>query len=211
MTPETAAEAIETICSLAKEVETESYPCPKWVTDLSHSYHEGRPYYVLLFAMAQELAPARILEIGTDKAVGTLALAHNPVNEVFTVDCDPACQVHVDSLPSTNVTFILGDSLKVADGIAAAHAPFDLLLIDAEHNCEAMYCEYHRYRNMVRPGGIILFDDISLNPSMANAWDLVLDPKVSLPKMHSSGFGAAVKDELVRPPSWEELKARVIR
>lgn len=211
MNPETSAEAFETILELVGMVEEGRIVCPPWVKQLVGSYHEGRPYYMLMYAMAQDLAPARIIEIGTDKAAGTMVLAHNPVNEVITVDIDPACQGHVDSLPSTNVTFILGDSLKVADRIAAEFAPFDLLLIDAEHNCESMYQEYHRYRSMVRPGGIILFDDISLSASMSNAWDLVLDPKVSLPKMHSSGFGAAIKDDSVVVPSWEELKARVVR
>jgi hypothetical protein len=49
--------------------------------------------------------------------------------------------------------------------------PIDLLFIDTLHTAEQVSAELALFGPVVRPGGLIFFDDIRINPGMSAWWD----------------------------------------
>jgi hypothetical protein len=75
----------------------------------------------------------------------------------------------------------------------------DLLFIDGLHEFDQAHQEYVLYRNHVRQGGLIFFDDLHINSGMDKLWELVPEPKLELPQLHYTGFGVAVIQSRLQP------------
>lgn len=164
-------------------------------------------YYDFFYALSKLLGNARLVEIGTYNGVsaGHFA-AGSGACSVVTIDITPVCARIIEQLPFPNITAITGDSLEVADQVAAL-GPYDVAFIDGTHDKEPIYREYCRYRQMLKPGGLMFFDDIDHweYPGAREAWLLVRDPKVELPELHFSGFGVCAVDPAIEVPSWEQM------
>jgi len=173
----------------------------------------GSMYYRFLRHLANAMNARACLEIGTYRGSSAVHLAIDSDASVVTIDLNPDAQRCVDELvvrfgldivPITaNSGFVLQDPAEAAK--IRALAPFDILYIDGDHTFNSAYGDYTTFWPLVREGGVIVFDDITLpmdGQEMHVFWDHVVDPKVELPWLHETGFGAAIRGKLP-PPPWE--------
>lgn len=123
---------------------------------------------VLLEVLA-EVGPRLIVEIGCD-AGGTLwAWSQLPgPPRVVGVDL-PGGPHSVAAFPEAHgAELIIGNShrqdtfTRVAAALAGEMA--DVLFIDADHTYRGVAADYHGYRRLVRPGGLVVFHDIVPHP-----------------------------------------------
>ena len=145
-----------------------------------------------LYELARQIRPTVSWEIGTCAGAGAAHLAMGyPQGTVFTVDIDENAKRQMESLFLPNVRAIHGDSLEIP--ARQRWMPrIDLLFIDGEHRIEQVCREYATYLPFMNNGGLILFDDLDLNPEMKQVWTAIPEPKIRLDSLHFSGFGAAL-------------------
>jgi predicted O-methyltransferase YrrM len=122
-----------------------------------------------LLAMLGEIGPRVIVEIGCD-AGGTLwAWSQLPgPPRVIGVDL-PGGPYSVAAFPQAHgAELIIGNShhkgtfARLAEALGGDMA--DVLFIDADHTYAGVASDYHGYRPLVRPGGLIVFHDIVPHP-----------------------------------------------
>lgn len=180
---------------------------PRWMIDLSSANDEGQTqfarYYRFFYEFVKSCKPENVLEIGTYHGTSAAHLAYaDPSCKVVTMDIEPSSIAMIEKIAMdhnlNNVTTITGDSFRIFSN-AERFGPYDVLFIDAVHDFVHCYGEYLLYRPLVREGGIIFFDDIHLGSEMDAAWDLIADPKIELPTLHYTGFGACKVDSTVTP------------
>jgi predicted O-methyltransferase YrrM len=170
-------------------------------------------YYRFFHELVRNYGPFDVLEIGAYLGSSTAHLAYGNSGKVVTVDIEPNAIAAVSAMGFKNVIPVLGNSTFVLDKIVE-HGPFDLFFIDGNHTFNSMYGEYVTFFPHVRKGGLIFVDDIELDmetDEMRIAWDYVEGPKVSIPELHDTGFGVAVKESTMSPRSWDEVIPEVAR
>lgn len=200
--------SLDDLKRLAQELPRLPDTRPTWLKAMPYVTQEGSDYYRFIFELVKCHRPARILEIGIDKAGSTMSLAAaNPSGQVVSMDISrEACENAGRTAQAhglQNLTIRCQNSLEL--GFESSWPKIDLLFLDSWHSFDQVYREYVMYRKVVNPGGIILFDDIRYSKEMAVAWDYIMDPKVDLSELHHSGFGACKVDSARRPPSWESV------
>lgn len=184
---------------------------PSWLRELPGAVHPGEQYYLFLYLMLSKFREsAACLEIGTRGGTAAFHMAYATKNNggfVTTVDIDPSCVVNVGIIASAhgieNICALAGDSTRMS-----LSGECDVLFIDGDHTLRSSYGDYLQYRQLVRDGGFIFFDDTRLNPGMTAAWNAIADPKIEMPQLHYMGFGMAIKSNYVRPPSLDEVVAK---
>lgn len=168
---------------------------PEWLKWLPGATDLRELYYAFLYHLALGKNWS-CLEIGTRQGTSALHLAAGMGNAgtVLTLDIEPGCKPLVESLARehalSNVVGITGDSSTIQLDV---DQPLDLLFIDGNHTFESSFGDYRRFAPLVRPNGLILFDDTKLNEGMASAWSRITEPKIELAQLHYMGFGVVVK------------------
>lgn len=158
-----------------------------------------RPYYRFLYNLARDLQPKTIVEIGVQTGVATAHMAAGaPAADIYGIDPDQVWYKKeiVENYPK--VTFYQGYSESFDPQYLG---DIDLLFIDGYHTYDQVKMEYEKYGKYVRPGGVIVFDDVclpdSLEPGnrMNEFWqELPGDKKIELNFLHpEGGFGALIK------------------
>ena len=146
-------------------------------------------YCNFLFLLTRLVQPLNIIELGTLHGTSTAHLAYGyPRAHVFTVDIQ---EFETDFLPgcyTPNIHRIKNDSLS---GFTALfpQAEADIVFFDSEHSYAHSCAEYGIYKNLTRPGGILIFDDVDLSDEMKQFWSEIPEPKINLPSLHETGFG----------------------
>lgn len=174
---------------------------PEWLQRCRDTDHPLAMYYRFLYQLAKALKPTWTLETGTRVGLGTAQLAMGcPESTVITLDIDPKTKERIQAHPQIgllkNVILIMGDSRKAPASFPEACRSFDLIYLDSDHTYDVVMSEFKLYEPMLRPGGVMVFDDIALNPEMRRFWKEVPAPKVELNFLHvlmKAGFGAYVK------------------
>lgn len=160
----------------------------------------------LLFALADEHAPDRILELGTcvgisaayqataldDGAVVTLEAAAGRV--------DVAERVFA-GLGLNNITTVQGRFETTLDATLDEIGPVGMALIDGHHREDATL----RYFDCIYPsladGAVVVFDDIHWSDGMERAWSrLTADPRLDA-VLDVSGYGIGVVHDTPRRTS----------
>jgi predicted O-methyltransferase YrrM len=167
---------------------------------LPHASDPDSSYYRFLYEWSRRHRPAVTLEIGSYLGSSAAHMAAgNRKGHVWTIDHSPDAVRHVEELGLENVTAVLSDSGAAVDLVSALlPSPVDLLYIDGWHSYDQTRGEYHLYRPLVRPGGLMLFDDVDLpteTREMQRFWEEVEEPKLLLPALHHTGFGAVARAE----------------
>jgi predicted O-methyltransferase YrrM len=147
------------------------------------NYAKNSIHWVLGAAVGQRFAPRRILELGTRKGEFTEFLARlYPSAEICTVDLpanDPIRQKaalrgrHGNLVPTLieararstnhpNIQFIETNSLFLLDRVSG---PFDFIFVDAGHRYPDVAWDIAYAYHLCRPDGIIMADDVTLDPS----------------------------------------------
>lgn len=194
----TNIDAVKRIADLAVELKpAKTNPLLKDLENVGTS--EGL-YYDFLHLLVHKMRPRplRIVEIGTYRGVSAACMAaaaapYEPQGEVVTIDIHLEGDARDRLSKYGNVMLIQKHSHWVPRVLPFTSPWIDLLFIDGEHSYAQAIEEFHLYEPMVRTGGVIVCDDIHLNEEMNRFWDELPEPKLSLPGLHHTGFGALVK------------------
>ncbi len=155
--------------------------------------HDANQWPPQLAALAGLLPPLhRVLEIGTERG-GTAwfwSQITEPGAEILTIDVEDRRGLHAER----GVRFLRGDSRDPAIRQAAGEffsGPLDFLYIDGDHDHETVRSDFETYRDLVRPGGVVAFDDITHPaPSVSVFWDQLAGQYRRLSIIPSSEEGA---------------------
>jgi predicted O-methyltransferase YrrM len=153
---------------------------------------------VALYLIVRELAPMRVLELGTNVGVSSAyvaaALTDGNGDTLTTLEVSPARaelarRMHAE-LGFTNIKYVVGlfdDTLESALG-----DPVDFVFIDGHHHYEPTLDYFDRIWKHSAEGAIFVFDDIRWSRGMERAWRLLQqDPRLSL-VVDLCGFGVGV-------------------
>lgn len=182
---------------------------PAWLKAMPYAMETPSHYYRLLFEFSRQWKPGLVVEIGIDKAGSTMSLAaSNPEGKVISIDIDEGACLNAKRIASehglSNLTVVHSDSIQALQSLRSGPR-IDMLFIDGAHDFVHSYSEYQNYRKIMSHDGIIFFDDIHEGKQMEASWDLVLDPKVELPKAHATGFGVCKVNQFQNCPTLEEV------
>lgn len=156
---------------------------------------DNYPYYGFLYHLAKKMGPASILEIGTDKGDSAAWMAASRAdNKVVTIDQATSPIIFERIAPFPNAKFWHRNVNDMSlPGDLYKHGPFDLFFEDGEHSGGQVSGEWANYVPLVRSGGLIVMDDISLPTGIREFWDSIGWPKIELPHLHNTGFGIVIK------------------
>lgn len=149
------------------------------------------PAYSFLYLLAQRMQPRVFVESGLELGRATAAVATGcPGCQCVGIEINGKIANHwvrwLSPLP--NVSIALCDSIDWA--FTHRDVQIDLLHIDSSHLFLDTAAEWHMFRRLITPGGIVVFDDI--NTEGVNAvWTRITDPKDELPDLHG-GMGTGV-------------------
>lgn len=192
--------SIEELLALSNRIRHSPDPRPDWLKQACDEPMKVASYYLFLYELARLTAPDVVIETGTRRGHSAVQFAAGaPFATVYTIDILESSKADVARFPVRNVVALTGDSVALADAARAAAPVCDILLLDSDHSYRVSRAEYLAYRPLVRDGGIILMDDVNINPELKRSWAEVVDPKVDAPHLHYMGFGIAVKDGARKP------------
>lgn len=150
-------------------------------------------YYWFLYKLAWFGWPALMVELGTYKGYGAASMIFgNPSARVISMDIEDFVENHPD---------------RVIGGIDywhcnSCHPEYDLkdigiLFIDTLHDGKMCLDEFNFYKDRMHQNGIVLFDDIYLNPEMKKFWDEFKPNgiKMELPLHGEAGFGLVLLNQ----------------
>lgn len=157
----------------------------------AYKTNTGHTYYLYLARLVREIAPRRIVELGTDigRAAAFMMTQLPARSELITVE--------IGSQIRTDLAACQGDPrLKIVTGSSTdprVYEPLtdiDLLFIDTDHLYEQISAEWRAYRGRLSKGAVVVFDDIHLNEGMERFWSELPEPKIDAGKdVHFSGWG----------------------
>jgi len=142
-----------------------------------------REHYRLLAHLSTRLRGGTIVDVGTYRGYSALALSYGAENHVISYDIADFLELGGDGL-SKRIEFCIGDACHDVRLPGA-----DLILLDTTH--DGSY-EAHFYRHLQRCGfrGLLVLDDIHLNPEMESFWASIAEPKWDATALgHWSGTG----------------------
>jgi hypothetical protein len=157
---------------------------------------------LIQYALARAIQPDVIVETGVANGVSSsywlLACHLNGKGRVHSIDMDrgeylppgkPTGWIVPDYLRA-RWTLKLGDAREGLPEILAQVGNVDIFVHDSCHSYEHMKFEFDRAYPHIRPGGLLLSDDVDLNSSFSECVD-AFDPK-----LHRviSGFGVLKKE-----------------
>lgn len=177
---------------------------PEWLRKTDSGYHprsgsnECAFYYKFLFALAQQMQPSLIVELGTGTAaISAFHFATGcPTARVITVDTSDVMLTAIAESPAPHIEGWVGHSLALYSRfVSELQDPIDIFFLDTSHVYEETVQEYQHYQKLMKRGGIMLFDDIA-SASPPHFWEIVEEPKAFHPVLHDHcGFGIAIVGE----------------
>lgn len=134
--------------------------------------------YVLMWEIGANLAPKRILEIGTRTGISLCQLlsAYIDPNVIERIVCiDPFNDRFLSpglvkqnlrhlNLPADKVDFWVAKSKDAIPEIEKDGEQFDYILVDGDHSKEVAREDLEMVNPLLAPGGVVVFDDISTAP-----------------------------------------------
>ncbi len=160
----------------------------------SYGFDGSNQYYNLLYSVAKVLLPKLVVELGTCTGGSTSHLAAGTTGKVLSIDIEIRPDAKERLLTFDNIELLYGDarSPDLANEVAM-RGLIDLLFIDTDHTADQVTAELALFGPLVRPGGLIFFDDIRMNPGMSAWWESLEEDKLELPEMHWTGFGVVFR------------------
>ena len=138
-------------------------------------------HYKFLSYLSHKLKNALIFDIGTNYGGSALALADNPMNKVVTYDVVSMNQIKG---PVENIEVKIGNALEDRRLLKA-----DVILLDTMHD-GTFENEVYNYLLANKYEGILILDDIHLNPAMEKFWSGIKERKIDLTSAgHLTGTG----------------------
>ena len=187
----------------------------------SSSWRMLGPWHSFLYAAARAAVPAIVVETGVlyghSSAAILAALEHNRAGRLVSVDLPPeqhrsviVGQQHVQVGLTSNQLYIgcaipsplrsksslqLGDSLELLPKIFDELGPVSMFVHDSLHTYDHMMTEFHLGYDALKPGGLLISDDIDYNSAWLDFCRSKRENWKALSKESSSGerFGFLIK------------------
>lgn len=161
-------------------------PRPEYLLKLE--FDKKAAYYPFLYLLSLFIKPSLVVELGTGRtAISAMHLAlASPEAKVITIDTS---SVDLPTGYPNNLEVLRGHSVSLAEKISDG---IDILFIDTDHTYDTTTKELSLYVPKVKPGGVVLMDDIHLGQDMEKVWQVIPEPKLDLPLHSHCGFGAFV-------------------
>lgn len=156
----------------------------------------GEAHYRLLSYLSCHFQGANLIDIGTNKGSSALALSYYENNNIFSFDLrerfyfiEPSQEYQVKKgrhyFYFDNVKFIIGNFYHFKDLVLKSN----LILYDTNYD-GILEREFLDWLITNKYEGILLLDDIKLNPEMVNFWDNIKLKKYDISKYgNQSGTG----------------------
>ncbi|MFA8449694.1 MAG: O-methyltransferase [Bacteroidales bacterium] len=140
----------------------------------------------LVYRLVKDIAPQKILELGTSFGVSTLALKlASPKSSIYTIEgCANIVEIAQESFKQFNI-----NDIEVINGSFDIEIPqllnkiqeVDFVLIDGNHRKEATLKYFRCCLEHINDNSCIIIDDISWSKQMREAWiEICKNPKVSI-------------------------------
>ena len=161
------------------------------------------PFTRFLYFLARDLRPEHVLECGTGYGESSLhilaALEHEDHGHLHTVELDPtrrrlALEAIDRFFPDTQRLTSLGGSFAdVLPELVESVDPLDLVFEDGPHTPEVTLDVFHQLVDAVRPGGVLIFDDVQHEKGNNRAWsEIKSDPRVAASLEINARLGVCV-------------------
>lgn len=146
-------------------------------------------YYRVFVTLAKYMQPELIVELGTNKGVGAFHFKYGcPAAKAFTVDLYLSAKDKL--LADQGIIHSVSDSVDYAKLVDDGSV--DILFVDTnccvKGNPQTSYSmvveETEAWLPKMKPGGIILFDDIHLNSGRHQAWNELEGNKLEVKELH---------------------------
>lgn len=133
-----------------------------------------------LAALMHHVGGGSALELGTSLGLTTAYLAKH-ARRVVTVEGNPAIAAVAaevwHKLGQTNIHSIVGGFDERWDTLADAADGYDLIFIDGNHRGDALRRYVDAALKLLRPGGVLVCDDIHWSEDMEVAWNDLCEMK----------------------------------
>ena len=141
----------------------------------------GKEIYRLLANLSNKFNNETLVDIGTAYGDSALALSYNENNVVYTFDIQK-----IISVEKTNIKFINDEVYNHSDILLKS----PLIYVDVVHDCSYEYTLYN-FLDENQYKGLVIFDDIYLNPSMTYFFNSCDREKYDITSIgHWTGTGA---------------------
>ncbi len=141
-----------------------------------------------LYYLARLKRPTTVLELGTCVGISAAylsrAIKRNGNGHVWTIEgsrkvADIALQT-LSNLNLSDVASVICGPFHETLRPVLADRTFDFVFVDGHHDGPATIKYFEQIKQRVRPGAIVLFDDIEWSPGMATAWvQIKADPSIA--------------------------------
>jgi len=126
----------------------------------------------------------RIIELGTNTGLsGCYFLSSNVSVELVTVEgSEKLCEIAKNNLGKISNKFQILNKMfdQALESLIDKEEKFDIGFVDGQHEKKATLFYAQKLKKLVRPGGIIIFDDIYWSEDMNDGWnELVRDDDYS--------------------------------
>lgn len=120
---------------------------------------EGDRFQIMLGNFIKD-APSIKTIVETGAGISTLFIAKGMADDAkfFSIDTGPWCNFIVEH---PNYTFIKERSIDAILDLYFQVGPFDLALTDGNHSCKYQTYEYNILWEFLKPGGVMVNDDVS--------------------------------------------------
>lgn len=161
--------------------------------------HDSPIYYRFLYRLAERFRAERLtmIEVGFQRGGASLHFLKGGGELVVGVDLND--RRDLSQFDGQNFRPVIADS-RSNEAVAGAlwelgkrNNP-DIVFIDTNHHEQMTADEYALWRPLVRPGGLMLFDDICAPEFGCTKWWNELEPlpgwvKMTLPELHPTNWG----------------------
>ena len=162
----------------------------KFLDDLSEQ-DPTHPYYRFLHNLVKLVKATSVVELGVCTGRGTAHLASATLGRMLAIDPSPwDIQYILDRYPNIDLRKTLSTDPTLLASVQDRSV--DVCFLDTLHDYGQVKAELIAWHPKMKPGGVMVFDDITLNDGMKIFWSVLALTKLELPEMHWSGFGVAL-------------------
>lgn len=145
------------------------------VASIARHSLKSRKYAQLIFRLAADNKPKKILELGTSLGITTLYFSYAcSKSQIVTVEGSDAiadiAEKAFRQFKRKNINLIKGKFADVLPQLLKEQQTFDFVFIDGHHDEEATLNYFNQILNNVSTESVVLIDDINWSQGMINAW-----------------------------------------
>jgi predicted O-methyltransferase YrrM len=167
------------------------------ISDLASKSLSPPAWCRLLHRLTEYLHARNIIELGTSLGISALHLSIKADCEVTTLEGNPGLkaplEAAIQNLKRKNIRLIVGNINETLPEALGSMPPVDLAFLDANHRQNPTVDYAQKIWNHLRPGGILITDDIHRSAEMGRAWKTISQIEGCAATIDLFRWGIAVK------------------